>query len=103
MVITVIRVGGDGSVLARTVHTASRPDPGRWEALAGQAALGLRRPYRPEPGEPVYLIRVGEQEAQVAERDMDWPLRQLVIAVLEEGHGRPPEAFAYGPGRAGKP
>ena len=87
VVITVTRIGRDGSVLTRTVHTASRPDPGRWEALAGQAALGLRRPYRPEPGEPVYFIRAGEQETQAAERDLDWPLRQLVIAVLEEGDG----------------
>jgi hypothetical protein len=85
MVITVIRVGGEGSVLARTVHTASRPDPGRWEALAGQASLGVPRPYRPRPGEPVYLIRAGQQETQVAERDLDWPLRELVITVLDEG------------------
>jgi hypothetical protein len=87
VVVTVTRVGGNGSMLARIVHTASRPDPGRWEVLAEQAALGLRRPYRPDPGEPVYFIRAGEQEAQVAERDLDWPLRQLVIAVLEEGDG----------------
>lgn len=87
VVVAVIRVVGDGSVLARTVHTASRPDPGRWEAQIEQAALGLRWPYRPDPGEPVYFIRASEQEVQVAERDLDWPLRQLVIAVLEEGAG----------------
>jgi hypothetical protein len=87
VVVTVTGVGGNGSVLARTVHTASRPGPGRREALVGQAALGLRRPCRPDPGEPVYFIRAGDQEAQAAERDLDWPLRQLVIAVLEEGGG----------------
>ncbi len=85
MVIVVTRVGGDGSVLTRSVHTASRGDPGRWEALAGQATLGILRPYRPQPGEPVYCVCAGEHEVQVAERDLDWRLRELLIAVLAEG------------------
>jgi hypothetical protein len=85
VVIVVTRIGGDGSVLTRSVHTASRGDPGRWEALAGQAALEILRPYRPQPGEPVYFVCAGEHEVQVAERDLDWPLRELVIAVLGEG------------------
>jgi hypothetical protein len=85
MMIVVTRVGSDGSVLTRSVHTASRSDPRRWEALAEQAAVGIPRPYRPQPGEPVYGIEAGEHEVQVAERDLHGPLRELVIAVLAEG------------------
>ena len=43
VVVTVTRVGGDGSVLARTVHTASRPDPGRWELWVRGAIGGAWR------------------------------------------------------------
>lgn len=85
MVIVVTRIGADGSVLTRSVHTAGRSDSGRWDAMVEQAALGSPRPYRPEPGEAVYGIWAGGLEVQVAERDLRWPLRELVIAVLAEG------------------
>jgi hypothetical protein len=98
MVIVVTRVGGDGTVLTRCVDCASRSDPARWDALVKQAALDLPRPYRPEPGEPVYGIWAGGVQVQVAERDLRWPLRELVIAVLAEGddHREP----SGGPGGA---
>jgi hypothetical protein len=83
--ITVTRVGGDGSVLARAVDTASRQDAGRWTELADHAALGMPPRYRPRPGEPVYRIEAGEQAADVAEQDLQGPLRELAIAVLAEG------------------
>jgi len=47
-----------------------------------------RRPYRPEPGQPVYQISAGGHAAQVAEKDLAGPLRELVSAVLSErNHG----------------
>jgi hypothetical protein len=67
------------------LYTASRSEPGWREALVEQASLGIPRPHRPQPEEPVYFIRPGDQEAQVAERDLQEPLRELVIAVLAEG------------------
>jgi hypothetical protein len=85
MVITVTRVGGDGSVLTRAVDTASREDPVRWEQLAEDAALHAPPQYRPEPGEPIYLIHAGEHGADVAERDLQGPLRDLAYAVFAEG------------------
>jgi hypothetical protein len=45
-------------------------------------------PYRPDPGQPVYQISAGGHAAQVAEKDLAGPLRELVSAVLSEGgHG----------------
>jgi hypothetical protein len=85
MVIIVTRIGGDGTVLTRSVHCAGRTDADRWNALVEQAALGAPRPYRPQPGEAVYGIRVDGLQVHVAERDLRWPLRELVIAVLAEG------------------
>lgn len=85
MVIVVTRIDADGSVLTRTVHSADGSDPGRWDALVEQAALASPRPYRPEPGEAVYGIWADGRQVQVAERDLRWPLRELVIAVLAEG------------------
>lgn len=85
MMITVTRVGGDGSVLSWAVRTTDRHDSGRWEQLAGHAALDMPPPYRPTPGEPVYEIRAGEQSVQVAEQDLQGPLGELVMAVLAEG------------------
>jgi hypothetical protein len=87
VVIVVTRVGGDGSVLTRTVDTASRADPDRWGALVEQAGLGFPRPYRARPGDAIYCIRAGQQELQLAEPDLRKPLRDLVIAVLAEGDG----------------
>jgi hypothetical protein len=85
--ITVTRVGGDGSVLARAVDTSGRQDSGRWTTLAEHAALGMPPRYRPRPGEPVYRIEADEDAADVAERDLQGPLRELAIAVLAEGDG----------------
>ena len=85
MVIVVTRIGGDGSVLTRFVHCAGRADADRWKALAEQADLEAPRPYRPEPGEAVYGIGADGLQVQVAEQDLDAPLRELVIAVLAEG------------------
>jgi hypothetical protein len=84
MMITVTRVGGDGSVLTWVVRTGGQRDLGRWERLAGHAALDVPPPYRPRPGEPVYEIRAGEQAVQVAEQDLPGPLGELVMAVLAE-------------------
>jgi hypothetical protein len=85
--ITVTRVGGDGSILTWTVRTAGREDAGRWERLAGHAALDVPLPYRPRPGEAVYEIRAGEQAVQVAEQDLQGPLGELVMAVLADSDG----------------
>ena len=83
--IVVIRVGGDGSVLTRAVDTDSRKDAGRWARLAEQAAPGVPTAYRPRPGEPVYHIQADGHAVDVAERDLQGPLRELVIAVLAGG------------------
>jgi len=72
-------------VRSTAVDTAGRADADRWEQLVALAHLGVPPPYRPEPGQPVYLIRLGEQVAQVAEGNLAGPLRELVIAVLTEG------------------
>jgi hypothetical protein len=85
MLITVTRVGGDGSVLTRAVDTACREDPDRWEELAEKAALHAPPGYRPEPGEPVYFFQAGDQVADIAERDLVGPLRDLAYAVFAEG------------------
>jgi hypothetical protein len=85
MVIVVTRIGGDGTVLTRSIHCADRADADRWGALVERAALESPRPYRPVPGEAVYGIRADARQVHVAERDLRWPLRELVIAVLTEG------------------
>ena len=77
-------VAGDGSIRRAAVDAAGR-DAARWEELIAQAGLGVPPPYRPRPGEAVYHIRAGGLEAQVAERDLAGPLRELVTAVLAEG------------------
>jgi hypothetical protein len=85
-IIVVTRVGGDGSVLSRTVDTASREDAGRWEQLAAHAVHDAAPPpYQAQPGEPVYEIRAGEHAVQVADGDLQGPLRELALAVLAEG------------------
>jgi hypothetical protein len=85
VMITVTRVGGDGSVIARAVDTAVREDAPRWTKLAEHAALTMPPGYHPRPGEPVYRIQAGDTAADVAERDLQGPLRELAIAVLAEG------------------
>src|ERR1700736_5679417 len=83
--ITVTRVGGDGSVLARAGAPPRRQDSGRWTTRAEHAALGMPPRYRPRPGEPVYRIEADEDAADVAECDLQGALRELAIAVLAEG------------------
>lgn len=85
VIIDVSRIGGDGSFRRAIVDTAWRDDAARWEQLAEQSALSVPPPYRPEPGQPVYEISAGGHLAQVAERDLAGPLRELVTAVLTEG------------------
>jgi hypothetical protein len=73
------------SVRRAVVDTAGRDDAARWEELIEQASLGVPPPYRPFPGEAVYHIRAGALEAQVAERALTGPLRELVMVVVAEG------------------
>ena len=87
-VIEVTRTGGDDSIRRAVADTAGRDDAARWERLAQQAALAVPPPYRPEPARPVYQISAGGHAAQVADKDLAGPLRELVSAVLSEGsHG----------------
>jgi hypothetical protein len=59
----------------------------RTRCRPAQAGLGSPwvPPYQPEPGQPVYRIRAGKNVAEVAERNLSRPLRELVMAVLTEG------------------
>jgi hypothetical protein len=83
--IAVTSVGGDGTVRRAIVDTAGRVDADWWERLAASAHLEVPPRYQPEPGQPVYEVRVGERVAQVAEGNLVGPLRELVVAVLAEG------------------
>jgi hypothetical protein len=83
--IVVTSVGADGTVHHATVDTAGRADADRWERLVASAHLEVPPPYRPEPEQPVYQVRAGGHVAQVAERNLAGPLRELVTAVLAEG------------------
>ena len=83
--IVVTSVGADGTVRRATVDTTGRDDADWWERLAASAHLEVPPPYRPEPGQMVYEVRVGERIAQVSEGDLAGPLRELVTAVLAEG------------------
>lgn len=83
--IVVTSVGADGTVRRAIVDTAGRVDADWWERLAASAHLEVPPPYRPEPGQAVFEIRVGERVAQVSEGDLAGPLRELVTAVLAEG------------------
>lgn len=67
------------------VDTASRDDGDWWERLAASAHLEVPPPYQPEPGQPVYEVRVGECVTHVAEGNLAGPLRELVVAVLAWG------------------
>lgn len=82
--IEVIRIAGDGGVRRAEVSTAGRGDAVRWEHLVARAALRVPPPYRPDPGEPVYHIAASGHAAQVAEKDLAGPLRELVMAVLAD-------------------
>jgi hypothetical protein len=59
--------------------------PPAGEELVAEAGLNSPPPYRPAPGQPVYLIEAGEQAVAVAEQDLTGPLRELVLTVLAEG------------------
>ena len=83
--IVVTSVGADGTVRQAMVDTVGRVDADWWEQLAAFAHLEVPPPYRPEPGQPVYEVRVGEHVAQVSEGDLAGPLRELVTAVLAQG------------------
>jgi hypothetical protein len=86
--IMVTSVGGDGTVRRAIVDTAGRVDADWWERIAASAHLEVPPPYRPEPGQAVYEVRVGERAVQVAEGNLAGPLRELVTAVLtEDGDG----------------
>ena len=85
MIIELRRIGGDGSIRRIRLDTAGRDDAARWEQLVDLACLEVPPPYHPEPGEPVYQVRAGEQMTQIAESDLRGPLRELVTAVLAEG------------------
>lgn len=88
MEIAVISVGGDGMVRRGRVDTGRRADADWWERLAGSVLQEDPPPYRPEPGQPVYEVRVGGRIAHVAEGDLAGPLRELVTAVLAQGGAR---------------
>lgn len=85
VVIDVTRIGGDGSIRRVVVDTAGREDAARWEQLVQQSCLEVPPPYRPDPGQPVYDITAGGHTAQVADKDLTGPLRELVIAALTDG------------------
>lgn len=83
-IITVTRVSGDGSILTRTVDIALQEDAARWKHLAVDARLDAPPPYRPRPGESVYHVEAYGHAADVAEQDLQGPLRELVTAVIAE-------------------
>jgi len=83
--VEVARISAKGSIRREMVDTASRKDAARWEELVAEAGLNSPPPYRPAPGQPVYLIEAGEQAFAVAEQDLTGPLRELVMTVLAEG------------------
>jgi hypothetical protein len=85
MEIAVTAIGADGTVRQAIVETTGRVDADWWEQLAASAHPEVPPPYRPEPGQPVYEVRVGERVAQVAEGNLAGLLRELVTAVLAEG------------------
>ena len=84
MRVVVTLIGPDGAMRRRMVDTAASGDVGPWEELTIRA-LAAPPPYHPVPGEPVYHLRVDDQVALVAERDLSGPLYDLVTAVLAIG------------------
>ena len=78
------RIGPDGTIRRRMVHTAAPGDASPWEDLIARA-LADPPPYRPVPGRPVYHLRVDDQVVLVAEHDLSGPLYNLVTAVLAIG------------------
>jgi hypothetical protein len=86
--IVVTYIAGDGTLLRRTVDTATRPDALAWEGLVQRAGLGFPPAYRPVAGGAIYHVRAGDQRVLIAEHDLAGPLRELVAAVLAEGDAR---------------
>jgi hypothetical protein len=83
--IEITQLSGDGAIRRAHVETTERYDAERWERLAEDASLDYPPPYRPDPGQPVYEIQIGARVAQVGERDLVGPLRELVTAVMADG------------------
>ena len=69
--------------------TWSKENSPRWDAdkqrIFGPAELAAVGLAEPRPGEPVYHIQADGHAVDVAERDLQGPLRELVIAVLAGG------------------
>jgi hypothetical protein len=84
MRVVVTLIGPDGAMRRRMVDTAASSDTGPWEELLARALASLP-PYRAVPGGAVYHLRVDDQVALVAERDLSGPLYDLVTAVLAIG------------------
>jgi hypothetical protein len=84
MRVVVTLIGPDGTMRRRMVDTAASGDTGPWDELLARA-LAFLPPYRAVPGEAVYHLRVDDQVALVAERDLSGPLNDLVTAVLAIG------------------
>jgi hypothetical protein len=84
MRVVVTLIGPDGTMRRRMVDTATSSDTGPWEELLARALAALP-PYRAVPGGTVYHLRVGDEVALVAERDLSGPLYDLVTAVLAIG------------------
>ena len=81
MRVVVTLIGPDGAMRRRMIDTAASSDTSPWEELLARALP----PYRAVPGGAVYHIRVDDQVALVAERDLSGPLYDLVTAVLAIG------------------
>lgn len=84
MRVIVTRIDRDGSTRRRVVDTAAHSHAGPWEELIVRA-LAVPSPYRPEPGSPIYHVRVGDRVVLVAEHDLSGALSDLVTAVLAMG------------------
>jgi hypothetical protein len=84
MRVVVTLIGPDGTMRRRMVDTAASGGTGPWDELLARALASLP-PYRAVPGEAVYHLRVDDQVALVAERDLSGPLYDLVAAVLAIG------------------
>jgi hypothetical protein len=84
MRVVVTLIGPDGTMRRRMVDTAASGGTGSWDELLARALASLP-PYRAVPGEAVCHLRVDDQVALVAERDLSGPLYDLVAAVLAIG------------------
>lgn len=84
MRVVVTRIEHDGTMHRRMVNTVEQSDPRNWAELIARA-LAARPPYRPVPGADVYHICADGDTVQVAEYDLEGPLRDLVTVVLAVG------------------